>query len=200
MVNAHIIVDKIDFAHRGHIRGDDLGIVGNHRAVVVVVAQLLVQVIAHAGVEDGFDALADEPIDMAVHQFGRETDGVRRNGRLPGDIQLAAGKWGNGHIKPEIGKQRVPEGQKLIQIQAEGQADCSAGSVFSPVVHQGGELFLLVGIQIQAAAALFSGDRTVTPVAADETPAGAEIVNRQPAVVFAQAAARLAHLMGEGVE
>ena len=57
VVNAHIIVDKIDFAHRGHIRGDDLGIIGNHRAVVVVVAQLLVQVIAHAGVEDGVHAL-----------------------------------------------------------------------------------------------------------------------------------------------
>ena len=74
VIDAHIIVDEIYPAHGGHVRGDDLGIIRHDRAIIMVVAQMLVHVVAHAGVEDGLYALLDEIIDMAVHQQpGKQT-------------------------------------------------------------------------------------------------------------------------------
>lgn len=134
----------------------------------MVVAQMLVQVVAHAGVEDGLDALMDEIIDMAVHQLCREADGIRRNGGLTRDIQLAAGERGNGHVKAQSRKQRVPERQQLVHVQAHRQANRAARGVFPAVIHDGQQLFLLVGVEIQAALLLVAGNRTVAAIAADE--------------------------------
>ncbi len=41
VVNAHVIVDEINPAHGGHVRGDDLGIIRHDRAIIMVVAQML---------------------------------------------------------------------------------------------------------------------------------------------------------------
>ena len=56
-------------------------------------------------------------------------------------------------------------------------------------LHERQQLFLLVGVKIQAALLPAAGNRPVAAVAADEPAAAAEIVDRQAAVVFAQAAA-----------
>ena len=171
------IVHKIDILERFHISTQNLGIIRHDRAIIMVVAQMLVHVVAHAGVEDGLYALLDEIIDMAVHQLGRETDGIRRDGCLTGDIQLAAGERGNGHVKAQIRKQRVPEGQKLIHVEPHRQADCAARRVLPAVVDERQQLFLLVGVKIQAALLPAAGNRPVAAVAADEPTAAAEIVD-----------------------
>ena len=200
VVDTHVIVDEVDLAHGGHVRGDDLGIIRHDRAIIMVVAQMLVHVVAHAGVEDGLHALTDEIIDMAVHQLRREADGIRRDGRLTGDIQLAAGERGNGHVKAQIGEQRMPERQQLVHVQAHRQADRAARGVFPAVVHDGEQLFLLISVEVQAALLLVAGNRAVAAIAADEPAAAAEVVDRQAAVVFAQAAARLLDVVGEAVQ
>ena len=75
VVQTHIVVNEVDLPNARHVRGDDLRIIRDDRAVVVVVAQLFVEVVAHAGIEDAFYALVDEPLHMAVGQFGGITLG-----------------------------------------------------------------------------------------------------------------------------
>ena len=63
------------FAQFGHVRADDDRIVRDDRAVVVVVGVgYEVLLVAHARVEDRLDTLVEQPLDMAVHEFGRVAD------------------------------------------------------------------------------------------------------------------------------
>ena len=111
----------------GAVALQHLGVIGHHRAVVVVVAQVLVQVVAHAGVEDGVDALLAQPLDMAVAQLGREAGRVAGDG-VPGRSGTACG-WRTGLTvtsKPSLVNKRMPEGQQLVHIQAQRDADVAA--------------------------------------------------------------------------
>ncbi len=82
------------FAQFGHIGADDHRIVGHHRAVVVVVGVVdQVLLVAHARVEDRLHALAEQPLDVAVHQLGRVADvlgGDRLDARLEQFVLLVA--------------------------------------------------------------------------------------------------------------
>ena len=69
-VQAHIVVDKLGVLQGGDVGVQHLRVIGHHRAVVVVVPQVLVQVVAHAGVEDGVWLHFQQGFDVAVHQLG----------------------------------------------------------------------------------------------------------------------------------
>ena len=62
---------------------DDLRIIGDDWAVVVVVADLLVEIVAEAWVENKINVLLQQPFNVAVDELGRIADGVRRDGVLP---------------------------------------------------------------------------------------------------------------------
>ena len=52
-MDAHVIVDKGGALQLGAVARDHLGVIGHHRAVVMVLAQALIQIVGEAGVEDG---------------------------------------------------------------------------------------------------------------------------------------------------
>ena len=89
-VNAHIIVDKGQPIERRHVCGDHFRVIGHNRAVVMVVPQLFIEVVGHAGIENRLHAAVHQFEDMAVHELGREAHGVARNGALSFQIELAA--------------------------------------------------------------------------------------------------------------
>ena len=78
-----------------NVGADDERIVGHNRAVVMIVrVGHEVLLVAHARVEDGLDALVDQPLDMAMHQLGRIADVFGGDGFDAGLEQLvgAAGR------------------------------------------------------------------------------------------------------------
>ena len=64
-------VEEPSVLELGQVGGDQVGVVGHHRTVVVVVADALVKVIAHAGVEDGIHTLLQQAQHMTVYQLSR---------------------------------------------------------------------------------------------------------------------------------
>ena len=194
LVQPHVVGDEGDAAGLRHIGADDLRVVGHHRAVIMVIPQLLIQVVGHTGVKDGLYLLGNEGLHMAVHQLGGEADGVRRDGVLPGKVQLPAAEGAGDHLKAQLGEEGVPEGQQLKDIKAHGQPQLSPGSGHRAVAL---ELLQLPLAKVQGIVRLPVGDGPLAPVAADVPSAAAEGVHRQAAVVGAEAAA---HPLGLVVE
>ena len=117
-VDAHIVVDKLGILDLRAVTGDDLRVIGHHGAVVVVLAQALVDVVGHAGVEDSVQPQLGEELDVAVGQLCREAGGIAGDGPLPFQIQVPAGEGAMVHGEAQLRKESVPEGQQLPHIQA----------------------------------------------------------------------------------
>ena len=81
---------------------------------------------------------------MAVQKLGRVADGVRGDGLLPLDVQAPGGFGGEDHLEVQVGKEGVPEGQVLVHVQPEGDADLAAGTVTAALALEGAEILILV--------------------------------------------------------
>ena len=193
-VEAHIVVDEFHVLQGGDVGVQHLGIVGHHRAVVVVVPQVLVQVVAHAGVEDGVRLLVQQGLYVAVHQLGRVAHRVRGDGVLAPEVELAVALRRVEHPKAQLGEEGVPEGIQLEHIQAHGDADGAPGAGAGLVRGQQ-LLFVVVQVVLGGGALLFQG--LVAAVARDVPGAVCEGVHRQAAVVLAAVAGDGLHLVGE---
>ena len=194
-VEAHIVVDKLHVLQGGDVGVQHLGIIGHHRAVVMVVPQVLIQVVAHAGVEDGVGLLVQQGLDVAVHQLGRVAYGIRGDGVLAPEVELAVAFRGVEHPKAQLGEEGVPEGVQLEHVQAHGDADGAPGAGAGLVGVQKLPL-VVVHVVLGGGALLFQG--LVAAVARDVPGAVREGVHRQAAVVFAAVAGDGPYLMGEG--
>ena len=169
------------------VGGQQLRVVGHHGAVVIVVADPLVEVVGHTGVEDGVHPLLHQGLHMAVEQLGGVADGVRGDGALALQIQLAAGLGGQDHLKVQTGEQLEPEGQVLIHVKAEGDADPAPGAVSPALALHGAQLVVFIPHQVGLAAGLLP-QGAGAPVARDEPPPAVEGVDGEGAVVGTQAA------------
>ena len=194
-VEAHIVVDELDILDFRAVSGNDLRVVGHHRAVVVVLAQALVDVVGHAGVEDGVQSQLGEELDVAVGQLGREAGSVAGDGPLPFQIQIPAGEGAVIDREAQLREESVPEGQQLPHIQTQGDADL-APLAGNGLVAQ--NQFPLVGIQVPLAGVRLAGDGSVAAVAADEGIAVGEGIDGELAVVAAASADLAAGLLVEG--
>ena len=158
----------------------------------MIVPQSLVQVIGHAGVEDGVHMLPEQGFHMSVHELCREAYRVRGDGMLTAQVQLPVG-GGRGHgLKAKIREEGMPEGQQLIEIQPHGQAD--------PATLAGHTLALcqqlpLVVVQIVVLAGVPGGKGLFAPIAPDEFPLAVKGIHRQPAGVGTALAGDDLHLM-----
>ena len=150
----------------------------------------LLMLIEHAGVEDGPDALIDEPLDVTVGQLGGVALGLRGDGLHALFVNFAGGERRQHHPEAQFLKEGGPEGVVFIHIQHSGNADGAPGGfVFfqrrvieqplALVQHQIGGLLPLVA----ATGTLF------TAVAADVLSAAGELVDGEHTVVGAAAAA-----------
>ena len=115
-VRAHVA--HAFLAQFGHVRADDHRIVGHDRAVVVVVGVgNEVLLIAHARVEDRLDALVEQPLDVAVHEFGRVADVFGGDRFDAGFEQFVRAAAGDHHLEAERGEQREPERVVLVHVE-----------------------------------------------------------------------------------
>ena len=81
-VDAHIVIDKLLALQLGAVACQNFRVIGHHRAVIVVVAQTLVNVVSQTGVEDGIQVHLAQGLDVAVAQLGREAGGIAGDGGL----------------------------------------------------------------------------------------------------------------------
>ena len=114
----------------------------------MVIAQVFVHIVAHAGVEHSVHAHLAQFGNMAVAELCREAGGIAGDGGLAFLVQLAAGNRADLDGKAQLGKEGMPERQQLIHVQAERNADDPAGIalVFRLIIQQQLEL---VGVQVQ---------------------------------------------------
>ena len=135
------------------VGSQQLGVVGDHRTVEMVVTFTLIKIVAHAGVKDGGDPFVQQIFDMSVHQLCRIAGGVRRNRVLPFGIQRAGGQVGYHNIKVQVAEKCLPEEQIFIHIQSQRQPNHPAftgvGSrSFSTVLTECANLLQLKAVQI----------------------------------------------------
>ena len=81
-VNIKIGMEKVFSCQRIHIPLNGFTVIGNDRAVIMIIRRFFVYVIGQAGIENQINSLFNQFLDMAVHHFCRITNSVRGNGEL----------------------------------------------------------------------------------------------------------------------
>ena len=151
----------------------------------------LLMFVEYTGMENGLDALVNQPLHLTVGKLCRITGRFRRDGFHAQLVDFPAGKGRQHHPEAQFLKECGPEGVIFIHIQHSGNADGAPGGIrfFQRRVvkhhlllklHQIGSL---VGLGTAAAGAFFAA------VAADVLLAAGEFVDGEHAVVAAAAAA-----------
>ena len=125
---------------------------------------------------------------MAVAQLGGEAGRVAGDGSLAALVQLAVGEGADRDLKAQPGEQRMPEGQQLVHIQAQRDADIAArGSRGRGIAVLLDELEL-VGVEVQILVVGLACHRLIAAVAGDKALAIGKNVHGQLAMVAAAAA------------
>ena len=88
-MNTKVLLDEVDLFDILHIIFDNLGIVRDNRAVVVVITEIFVEIVGKTGVENCLRTLVNQGLHMAVHKLSREADGVAGNRLLTALVKLA---------------------------------------------------------------------------------------------------------------
>ena len=101
---------------------EQLRIIRHNGAVVVIVGIALVDVVAHAGVEDEVHALFQQALNVTVRQLCRIADRVGRNGALSFIIRIPCALLGELHGKSQLCKERVPQGHLVVVVQRQRQS------------------------------------------------------------------------------
>ena len=106
--------------------------VGDHDGAVVMILRAggLLMLVEHAGVENGLDALVNEPLDVTVGEFGGVALGFRGDGLHAQLVNFSVGLGGENHPKAQFPEECCPEGVVFVHIQHSGNADDAPGGIF----------------------------------------------------------------------
>ena len=186
-IDVQIGIEEVCLREVVHVGMEQFGIVGNDRAVVVVVPRLFVHIVGQAGIENRIDARCKQLLDMPVHDFCRVAGGVGRDRELPRLVGLARGEPGHDDLKAERGEERVPQRRKLIHPERKRQTELAAapgdpGQSRKPFAFPRKEVRRVVGFA--------DAEPALALVARDEALTVAEAVDRQAAMVLTAAADR----------
>ena len=189
-VEVRVHVAHVGVTQFGHVRADDERIVGDDRAVVVVVrVGHEVVLVTDARVEDRLHALVEKPFDVAVHELGRVADVLGGDRFDAGFEQFVAGTAGDHHLEAQRGEQREPERVVLVHVEGARDADFASGGVLVGEAAVGEATLVLVVVQVRAVGALLLGVAAAfAAVAGHEARAVGERGDGELAVVLAQLA------------
>ena len=114
-----------------HIVFKVFGIGGDHGAAVVILGiPVFLVFIEYAGVENGGDALVDEPLHMAVGQLGRIALGFRGNGVHAQLVNLPVRERRQHCPNAQLPEEGGPEWIIFIHVQHSGQAQGPSSLLF----------------------------------------------------------------------
>ena len=189
-VEVRVHVAHVGVTQFGHVRADDERIVGDDRAVVVVVrVGHEVVLVTDARVEDRLHALVEKPFDVAVHELGRVADVLGGDRFDAGFEQFVAGTAGDHHLETERGEQREPERVVLVHVERARDANLASGGVLVGEAAVGEAALVLVVVQVRTVGAFLLGIAAAfATVAGHEAGAVGERGDGELAVVLAQLA------------
>ena len=189
-VEVRVHVAHVGVTQFGHVRADDERIVGDDRAVVVVVrVGHEVVLVTDARVEDRLHALVEKPFDVAVHELGRVADVLGGDRFDAGFEQFVAGTAGDHHLEAQRGEQREPERVVLVHVEGARDADFASGGVLVGEAAVGEATLVLVVVQVRTVGAFLLGVAAAfAAVAGHEARAVGERGDGELAVVLAQLA------------
>ena len=173
-----------------HIVANDFRIAHDHGAVEAVVPAAFLGAVLDAGVEDAVYAFFQQVFDVPVDEFGRIAGRIGGN-RVHGLFkQLLGGRVGQDDGVAQLGEEGKPEGIIFVHVQHAGNTDGTAGTLLQRFVPIEQEIVLdLVHVgQGFFAGCRRAGSAPFAAVARNEGTAVVEGVDRQQAIVGAQAA------------
>ena len=176
---AHLAV-----GHGFHIVLQVLG-VGHHNGAVIVVLGILclLVLVEHAGMEDGLDPAADQPLHMAVGQLGGVALGFRGDGFHTQLVKLSVGQGGQRHPEAQLPEEGGPEGIVFVEVQHPGDADGATGGGFQGRVVE--HALQLVGYHIGGGSLSAAAGSPLAPVAGDMALAAGEAADGEHTAVGA---------------
>ena len=184
--------EGMEITHRAIGHGFDvvldiLGIRDDDWAVEVVLrARHLLMLVEHAGMEDGLDAVVDEPLGVTVGELGRIALGFRRDALHAQLVDRARGERGEDDAEAEVAEERRPERIVFVHVQYARDADLAARRIFRLERGIGEYALTLVGEDIFAGfGSAFAAQRLFAAVAAHMAAAAGEDADREHAVVLA---------------
>ena len=106
--------------------------VGDHDGAVVMILRAggFLMLIEYAGMENGFDSLIDEPLDVTVGEFGGVALGFRGDGLHAQLVDFPVGFGGENHPEAQFPEECCPEGVVFVHIQHSGNADDAPAGIF----------------------------------------------------------------------
>ena len=103
-----VIINELGIFQFRAVADQNFGIISNHGAVIMVIAQVFVHIVAHAGVEHSVHAHLAQFGNMAVAELCREAGGIAGDGGLAFLVQLAAGNRADLDGKAQLGNREDP--------------------------------------------------------------------------------------------
>lgn len=100
---------------------EQLGIICHDGTVVMIDGIVLVEIVTLAGVEDEIHALVEKGLDVSVHEFGGIAGGIRRDGVLSPEIQLARAAVGKDDAESAGLEKLRPQRELFEHDQLHGQ-------------------------------------------------------------------------------
>ena len=164
--------------------------VGDHDGAVIVILRAggLLMLVEHAGVENGLDALVDEPLHMAVGELGGVALGFRGDGLHAQLVDFSVGFGGENHPKAQFPEECCPEGVVFVHIQHSGNADDAPAGIFQRGIVE--HPLQLIGRHVGAFPPGSGAAQTLfAAVAGDVAASAGEFVDGQHTPVGAAAAA-----------
>ena len=195
--------DSVLFDDLIHVVGDDLGVRGHDRAVVVIrLLRILYSFIVDARVEDELLSVLRQPLDVPVDDLRRIARCVGRNRIHSQFIDGLAGLRRENDSVAELRPEGKPERIVLIHVQDARDAHFSSGSILCVerfVLEQPFE-FILVEIRELTVGRFRFAFSLFAAVSGDQTAAVRELVDGQQAVVLTPFAPRCRCLYFEVVQ
>lgn len=126
---------------------EQFGIICHDGTVIMIDGIVLVEIVTLAGVEDEIHALVEKGLDVSVHEFGGIAGGVRSDGVLSSEIQLARAAVGKDDAESAGLEKLRPQRELFEHDQLHGQSHRPARA-FALRLRQREQLFILIGVNI----------------------------------------------------
>ena len=120
-VDVHIRVAEIFSVQSRIVCRQKFGIIRYDRAVEVVIAVSLVDIVAHTRIENEINALIEKVFNMAVSKLGRIAHGIRGYRMLSKIVHITGAFIAYNRFKAKLRKESVPERKLLVKAERKGQ-------------------------------------------------------------------------------
>ena len=115
--------DEILIVKFGDIRTEQLGIICNNGAVIMVIAFAVVDIVAFAGIEDEVSTLFEQADNMSVRKLRRVAYRIGRDSVLTLIVGLSCAFLGDNDLKAKLCEKLCPERELFIKSECERDSD-----------------------------------------------------------------------------